>query len=151
MRVRRESTRTPWPVASVLWIAGALALLAPPLVRWFASPVSFHVPLTPVDRVNWLYARQWALVQEAREAVPDGQAFTAIAKDKDEEMLLFMLSIGVLRNRFPMPSSYWANPVADGARARYVVSYECVEPAGSPRLVKRFPEGCVWERLDPAR
>ncbi len=151
MMVRRESARAPWPVASVLWIAGTLSLLAPPFVRWMASPVSFHVPLTPVDRVNWLYARQWALVQEAREAVPAGQTFTTIAKDKDEEMLLFMLSVGVIRSRFPMPTSYWRMPVADGAQARYVVAYECLEPAGASRLVRRFPEGCVWERPDPAR
>lgn len=151
MMVRRDSTRAPWRVSSVLWIAGTLALLAPPLVRWIDSPVSLAIPLTPVDRVNWLYARQWALVQEAREVVPAGETFTTIAKDKDDEMLLFMLSVGVIRKRFPIPTSYWHRPVAEGAQARYVVSYECFEPAGAPRLLRRFPEGCVWERSDPAR
>jgi len=149
--VRRESSRAPWPVSSVLWIAGALSLLAPPLIRWIASPVSLTIPATPVDRVNGLYARQWALVQEAREIVPAGQSFTTIARNKDDEMLLFMLSVGVLRNRSPVPSSYWKGPVAEGARARYVVSYECFEPPGAARLMRRFPEGCVWERSDPAR
>ena len=149
--VRRESSRAPWPVSSVLWIAGSLSLLAPPLIRWIASPVSLTIPMTPVDRVNWLYARQWALVQEAREIVPAGQSFTTIARNKDDEMLLFMLSVGVLRNRSPVPSSYWKGPVAEGARARYVVSYECFEPPGAARLMRRFPEGCVWERSDPAR
>jgi hypothetical protein len=151
MMVRRESTRATWPVSSVLWIAGTLSLLAPPLIRWIASPVSLNIPTTPVDRVNWLYARQWSLVQQAHLIVPAGQSFTTIARDKDEEMLLFMLSLGVIRNRFPVPSSYWHRPVAEGARAPYVVSYECLEPPGAARLVRRFPEGCVWERSDPAR
>ena len=151
MMVRRGSTRAPWPAASVLWIAGTVMLLAPPLVRWMASPVSLALPLTPVDRVNTLYAREWALVHSATAVVPPGQSFTAIARDKDEEMILFMLSVGALRGQYPVPSSYWSRPVADGDRARYVVSYECVEPPGAPRLVRRFPEGCVWERPDPAR
>lgn len=149
--VRRESTRAPWPVSSLLWFAGTLALLAPPVIRWVASPVPISVPRTPVDHVNGLYARQWALIQAAREIVPAGQSYTLIARDKEEEMLLFMLSVGVLRDRSPMPSSYWKGPVAEGARARYVVSYECLEPSGGARLMRRFPEGCVWERADPAR
>ncbi len=149
--VRRESIRAPWPVASVVWIVGALSLVAPPLIGWIASPPSFRIPATPVDRVNYVYARQWSLLQKATSIVPAGQTFTTIAKDKDEEMLLFMLSLGVIRNRFPVPSSYWRVPVAEGASARYVVSYECLEPTGAARVVGRFPEGCVWERSGPER
>ncbi len=149
--VRRESTRAPWHVSSVLWIAGTLSLLAPPWIGWMASPVSVAIPVTPVDRVNGLYARQWILLQAARETIPAGQSFTTIARDKEEEMLLFILSLGVLRDRFPVPASYWKRPVAEGARARYVVSYECIEPSGAARLVRRFPEGCVWERPGPVR
>jgi len=148
MMIRRDSTRAPWSVSSVVWIAGTLSLLVPSLARWIPPPASISVPLTPVDKVNWLYARQWALVQEARELVPAGQSYTTIARDKDEEMLLFMLSLGVLRDRYPVPTSYWKGPVAEGARARYVVSYECFEPSGAARLVRRFPEGCVWERSE---
>ena len=151
MMGRRESNRAPWPVASALWIAGTLSLLAPPFVRWMATPVSLAVPSTPVDRVNGLYARLWTLVHEASAIVPAGQSFTAVAKDKDEEMILFMLSVGALRGQYPVPSSYWERPMAEGDRARFVVSYECVEPSGAPRLVRRFAEGCVWERSDPAR
>jgi hypothetical protein len=151
MTVRRESTRASWTVSSVLWIAGTLSLLAPPLIRWVASPAPVTFPRTPVDRVNGLYARQWALLQEARDIVPPGQSYTTIARDKEDEMLFFMLSLGVLTDRSPMPSSYWKGPVALGARARYIVSYECFEPPGGARLVRRFPEGCVWVRPDPAR
>lgn len=145
MTSRPRSVRAPWSVSSVMWIAGTLSLLAPPLVRWVASPVSISVPSTPVDRVNWLYARQWLLLQAAREIIPAGQSYTTIAKDKGDEMLLFMLSLGVLTDRLPAASSYWKGPVAEGARARYVVSYECVDPDGA-LLLRRFPEGCIWER-----
>jgi len=150
MMVQRESTRAPRSAASVLWIAGTLALLAPPIVRWMASD-SLTLPRTPVDRVNTLYAREWALVQSAIAVVPAGQSFTAIARNKDEEMVLFMLSVGALRGQYPVPSSYWERPVPEGDRARYVVSYECFEPPGATRLVRRFPEGCVWERPGPPR
>jgi hypothetical protein len=142
---------SPWPGSAVLWIVGTLLLLAPPLIRWVAWPVPISVPRTPVDHVNGLYARQWALIEAARGIIPPGQTYTAIARDKEDEMLLFMLSLGLLADRAPMPSSYWKGPVAEGGRARYVLSYECFEPPGGARLVRRFPEGCVWERAGLAR
>ena len=151
MTERPRSPRRAWSLLPVSWFVGTLSLLAPPLTRWIATPVAMLVPQTPVDHVNYLYARLWTLIQEARTIVPAGQSYTAIARDKEEEMLLLILSMGVLWDRVPMPSSYWKGPVAEGARARYILSYECFEPIGPVRLVRRSPVGCVWERADPAR
>lgn len=145
---RRQTLRAPGFVSTAVWVAGTLAFLALSLARWISPPAPISIPRTPVDRVNGLYARQWALVQEAKTVVPTGQSYTAIAKDREAEMLLFMLSLGVLTDRLGVPTSYWKGPVREGAGARYVVSYECVEPEGAV-LVRRFPEGCIWERRDP--
>lgn len=130
-----------------VWVVGTCVLLVPPVIGWFSAPVSLKMPETPVDHVNPLYARQWVLLQQAKELVPRGESYTVIARDKDEEMALFMLSIGVLVDRTAAPSSYWNRPEAEsGSRARYVVSFECLEPTGPKRLVGRLSNGCVWDR-----
>ncbi len=133
---------------SAVWIAGTCALLVPPVVGWFSTPESFRIPETPVDRTNALYAQEWLLLQQTKEIIPPGQSYTVIAGDKNEEMLLFMLSLGVLLDRPAMPTTYWRIPQPEqGDRARYVVSFGCVEPAGRKRLVRRTTNGCIWEEL----
>jgi hypothetical protein len=147
MKSRRESTRAPWPVFSLLWVAGTLSLLVGPVGAWVSAGPRLRIPATPVDLVNSVYARQWLLVQKARDFIPAGESYTAIAGDKDEEMLLFMLSFGVLFDREALPTSLWKVPfVGAGDRARYVISFGGERPAGPARLVRRFADGCVWER-----
>jgi hypothetical protein len=132
-------------ISAAAWVGGTLALVALTLARWIAAPPSLAIPATPVDRTNSYYARHWALVNEARSVIPPGQTYTVIASDPDSEMLLFMLSLGVLTDHMPFPSSYFRVPMPHGKSARFVVSYDCVEPENA-RLLRRFPEGCVWER-----
>ena len=132
----------------ILWIAGTLSLLAPPVIGWLSSREPVHLPLTPVDGVNVVYARQWMLLQQAREVIPPGETYTTAARDrKYDEMLLFMLSLGVVLDAYPVPSSYWQGDTGLGKLARYVIAFECVEIPGA-RLVRRFHDGCVWERVD---
>jgi len=146
MKSRRESTRAPWPVSSVLWVGGTLSLLIGPVGAWVSAGPRLRIPATPVDLVNSVYARHWLLVQEARDFIPAGESYTAIAGDKDDEMLLFMLSSGVLFDRVALPTSLWKVPVVGADRARYVISFGDERPAGPARLVRRFADGCVWER-----
>jgi hypothetical protein len=136
--------RTP----AAAWVIGTLVLVTLTLARWIAAPSSLAIPATPVDRTNAYYARHWSLVNEARRVIPPGQTYTVIAADRDSEMLLFMLSLGVLTDHRPLPSSYFRVPLPHGKCARFVISYDCIVPEDA-RLLQRFPEGCVWERPTP--
>lgn len=121
------------------------------LLDMLGSGVPLRIPATPVDRVNPLYARQWRLLQRATRSIPAGQSYTVIARDPDHEMLLFMLSLGVLPDRVARPTNYWKIPQhGNGDRARYVLAYDCAPVSGGARLVRRYEEGCVWERAESA-
>jgi hypothetical protein len=134
-------------VPPLFWSLGTIPLLFTPVARMAGSRAfdAISPPRTPVDHVNGTYARQWALLQAARELVPAGASYTALAADKGDEMLLLMLSLGLYTDRYPLASSYWTSPVADGALARYVIAYDCPDPSGAT-LTRRFPEGCLWVR-----
>jgi hypothetical protein len=134
--------------STAVWVLGTLALVTLTLVRWNSLPASLSVPATPVDRTNPFYARHWTLLHEARGVIPPGQTYTAVAVDRESEMLLYMLSLGVLSDHRPIPSSYFRIPLPRGKSARFVISYDCVVPEDA-RLLRRFPEGCVWERPTP--
>lgn len=134
--------------SAVVWLLGTLALVALTLARWIAAPASLTVPATPVDRTNPFYARHWILLHEARGVIPPGQTYTAVAVDGESEMLLYMLSLGVLTDQRAIPSSYFRTPLPRGKSAHFVISYDCVVPEDA-RLLRRFPEGCVWERPTP--
>ena len=78
--------------------------------------------------------------------ISPGASYTVTARDADLEMLLYMLSYSALPDRIPYPTRYWGFSQNDGARARYVVAYDCLgAEAGLPE-VRRFTEGCVLER-----
>lgn len=134
--------------SAAVWLLGTLALVALTLARWISAPASLAVPATPVDRTNAFYARHWTLVHEAVGVIPPGQTYTTVAADLESEMLLYMLALGVLTDNLALPSSYFRVPQPHGRNARFVISYDCVVPENA-RLLRRFPEGCVWERPTP--
>lgn len=133
------------------WLIGTCLLLAHPFHDWLRISAPLGIPQTPVDNVNFLYAEQWLLLTEAARVIPEGHSYTAIARDRETEMLLFILSLGALPGREPLPTSYWrATRGSEADRAEYVVSFECVEPPGRNRLRLRFATGCVFDRgVDP--
>lgn len=132
--------------ASAVWVVATLLLLMSLVLGWRSA--SLRIPDTPVDRVNTLYAKQWLLLRQAEAIIPPGQGYTVIAEDKDEEMLLFELSLGVLPDRPAIPTSYWRTLQPGGDRARYVVSFECLVPPGQRQLVARVANGCVFATFD---
>lgn len=138
----RASSRSP-----TFWLIGTCLLLAHPLHNWLQSSAPLRFPQTPVDNVNLLYAEQWLLLKEAARIIPEGHSYTAVARDRDTEMLLFILSLGALPGREPLPTSYWRATLGSEAdRAEYVVSFGCVEPPGRNRLRLRFATSCVFDR-----
>ncbi len=132
-----------------LWLAAAALLLSFPLLHWHRIPARdrWRASATPLDRTNGALAEEWRFLKRAGESVPADASFTVLAEDGDREMSLFMIAIGLLPDRWPLPSSYFRKPVAAGARAEYVLAFRC-DPRGAAGavLVRRFPEGCVYRR-----
>jgi hypothetical protein len=125
--------------AALLFIPGLsksrLPLLAP-----------LRVPKTPVDLVWDRYARFWSFLKEARHHVPPGQTYTVVAPDREDEMYLYMLSLGIFEKQVALPTSYFGHPTPDGERARFVLAYRNTAGGPKDRLVARLEEGAIYER-----
>ncbi len=136
---------------SVLWVFGALTLLSGVLVYWLRlSDRAMTIPATSVARIQQMYSDQLLLLREAEKLIPEGASYTAVAFDRDAEMSLFMFSLSELLNRYPLPMSYYGGPVTEvGGRARFVVSYRCETLEPGLKLLGKFPQGCVYERMGP--
>ena len=132
---------------SALWITAAAILFVPGLwTSRLPSPATLRVPKTPVDLTWDRYARFWSFLKEARHHVPEGRSYTIIASDRDEEMYLYMFSLGIFERHVALPSSYFGHPTGGGDRARYVLAYHRVLKNVDLRLVASLEEGAVYER-----
>jgi hypothetical protein len=139
------------PRVSAVWIAAAVLLFVPGLwtSRLPLFTTTFRIPKTPVDLTWDRYARFWSFLKEARHHVPEGRSYTVIASDRDEEMYLYMFSLGIFERHVALPSSYFGHPTGDGDRARYVLAYHRVLKTVDLRLVASLEEGAVYERTHP--
>jgi hypothetical protein len=137
----------PW-----IWLAGATAVLIAGLSTSRNPPSRplLTVPATPLDLTNVGLAHLWNFLAEVRDKVPEGASYTVLAPNPDDEMALYMLSLGVLDKQVALPSSYFGAATPGGGEARYVLSYGGVLPGtDGARLVFRARDGAVYER--PAR
>ncbi len=112
------------------------------------SPASlFNVPATPLDLTNARLAGLWSFLVEVRDKVPEGASYTLLAPDPDDEMVLYMLSLGILHKNAALPSSYFGAARPEGARARYVLSYGSdLRGSQGTLLVFRARNGAVYTR-----
>lgn len=115
----------PRHVSRWLWLGGALLLLAGPLSHRLARPLGdqLHVPGTPIDRSNWVMAREWAFLQSCRGFVPPRASLTVLAPDPDAETNLYMMALGIFPGNTVLPTSYFGNAVSEGDRAEFVLVY----------------------------
>ena len=114
--------------------------------------VSFALPDVPPARVNPAFAAQWRFLEKAKRTLPEGVSFTVRHADLDSEMSLFMFSLGMLLDQQPLPSSYFNGARPDGAAAEYILAMRPVVPdEPGLRLVARFKEGSVYQRVPPGR
>ena len=132
------------------WLAATLLLLAFPLADFIRLPAGewFRRPETPFDRTNADLHAQWALLLAARDHLPRDASFTVRAPSPDQEMSLFMLSLGLLGWEHARPTSYWgASLPEEGGRTRFVLSLgpPLADERGL-RLLQRLDTGCVYER-----
>ena len=134
-----------------IWILGASVVLAvgvhcsrlPPI------PLVFRPPQTPIDLTSPHGAGLWQFLIQVRDAVPAGASYTVQAPSVDDEMNLYMLSLGLLFRQEALPSSYYGIATPDpGRRARFVLVYGAAGArVGRGRLVRKIEGGAVYERM----
>ena len=140
----RRVLRNPW-----IWLGGATAVLIAGLStsRIPSSRLLLTIPATPLDLTNVRLARLWNFLAEVRDKVPEGASFTLLAADPDDQMSLYMLSLGVLDKQVALPSYYWGGAMPQGGQARYVLSYGGALPGTEGALlVFRARDGAVYAR-----
>lgn len=126
------------------WLCGLCLLLVAGGLRWALAPPSLQIPATPVDQVSVPVSRQWMLLLQAKELIPPGSSYSVTAATPEDEMMLHMLSVGILTGRRAVPRTYYGTPTrSSAAMAQFVVSYECAgEPPGGARHL--LLNGCLW-------
>ena len=132
--------------ASAVWIAAAALLFVPGLWRLPSLGTLLRIPSTPVDLTWDRHARFWSFLKEARHHVPAGQSYTVIAPDRDDEMYLYMFSLGLFEKHVALPTSYYGRPTGAGEGARYVLAYRRTPDISNVRLIARLEDGAVYER-----
>jgi hypothetical protein len=133
----------------VIWLAGAAAVLIAGLStsRLPSFRAALRIPATPLDLTNGRLARMWSFLEEARDRMPEGASYTVIASNPDDEMYLYMFSLGLLPTQRALPSSYYGNPQPVGLQARYVLSFGGRPPGTDGARVRfRSADGAVYER-----
>lgn len=138
-----------------LWLGACFALLLFPLASWLRIPAGYRLvlPDTPFDGIDPRKTEEWAFLWLARDLVPRGASYTVVARDAGTEMNLFMMALGILPDRLPLPTSYFGNRQPEGARARYVLAFGCSPPdePGLVRVGRRLRGGCVFRREEKGR
>jgi hypothetical protein len=87
---------------------------------------------SPFDNTRSGHAEQWIFLSEAAHNVPRGMTFTVRAPDRDIEMSLFMMAVGLLPEASPLPSSYYGQSTEMGDRARFVLEFEAPGSVQAP-------------------
>lgn len=132
-----------------IFLAAAVAVLVAGIVTSrMPSPAHlFRVPATPLDRTNARLARLWMFLLEVRDKVPEGASYTLRAPDADDEMALYMLSLGILYKHTALPSSYFGRATPEGVRARYVLAYGgALDGTRGALPIFRARDGIVYAR-----
>ena len=135
--------------STAIWALTGTALLAFAPRVWNRGHPARLLSLaeTPIDRPSPEGAAQWVFLSEARKHLPPGASYTIRAGNGEEEMNLFMMSLGLYQGHMPYPNSYFGIPIPGyAANADFVLSYRCAggEASGDANaLVARVRGGCV--------
>lgn len=117
-------------VAAVWWLGiviSAVMLFVQPLRR---GEIDLSL-ISPFDNTRSGHAEQWIFLSEAARHVPRDASFTVLAPDRDSEMGLFMMAVGLLPEASPLPSSYYGQPTGVGDQARFVLELAGPSPEQS--------------------
>jgi len=139
---------TPGGVVAAVWCFGIIISTAALVSLPLRSAEVDHSLRTPFDNTGSGHAAQWAFVSEASHHVPHGATFTVAAADRDLEMSLYMMAVGLLPEAVALPSSYYGRSTPIGERAGFVVEFEGSASDHPPRYhAIEVTGGWVWQRL----
>ena len=118
-----EGSMTKKKFAVSVWWLGTLFSIVTLLVhphRHGTLDLSRH---SPFDNTRSGHAEQWIFLSQAARQLPRGASFTILAPDRETEMSLFMMSVGLLPEASPLPSSYYGQSTAIGEEARFILGF----------------------------
>jgi len=103
-----------------------------------------------MDRTSGYMSDRIRLFRKASPFVHPGSSFTVRGTNDDDDMAMFMIALGVLPGRKAVPSSYFGHHVPNlSSQTRYLLDATCQTQVGpTVRLVRKFDEGCLFERMD---
>jgi len=101
-----------------------------------------------MDRTNPRLAEEWRFLWLAGGWVPRGATYTVLAADRNREMSLYMISLGLLPGRHPLPVSYHGSPLAEPPNgADFLLFFSCGSaPPSGYRIVQAVEGGYVYRR-----
>jgi hypothetical protein len=144
--MKRDRIAETTPAGAIWAIAGIVLLAFAPRVWSRGSPARlFSLAETPIDRPSPDAAAQWVFLSDSLKHLPRGASYTIRADTGDEEMNLFMMSLGLYEGHLPYPNSYFGVPIPGyAANADFVLAYGCGGAGrGANVLVARVRGGCV--------
>jgi len=101
-----------------------------------------------MDRTSGFLSDRLRLFRKAAPLVPRGATFTVRGRGDDDDMAMFMLALGVLPGRKANPHTYFGGFPNLEQESRYILDATCGEyDPREVRLVRKFDEGCVYERF----
>jgi hypothetical protein len=145
MGAEKPSIRSIVVAAWWLGTAVALALLLGIPLRLGTIDCSLR---SPFDNTHSGHADQWIFLNEAAHHVPRGATLTVLAADREIEMSLFMMAVGLLPEASTLPSSYYGRSTAIGDRARFVLEMNGSE---SERLTGAISTAIAGGRITERR
>lgn len=138
-------------VLIALWLSASGALLLFALFHWVESgsrPVVHRIP-SPIDRTDGYLSDRIRLFRKASPLVMRGSSFTVRGSGDDDDMAMYMLALGVLPGRKAAPYTYFGHAFPNlSSEARYILDATCgTYDESEVRLVRKFDEGCLFERF----
>jgi len=143
--VTRISTRNRTALALVsaaaLLVLHAVITISPgDIADW--SPIR-----TPVDRSADPYDDIWLFLEQARQLIPSGAAYTIVGNDGNLEMRMFMISLGILTDHEAIPTRYYSRDLTRlAANAEYILAYGREMQDKSLILVAHIDGGSIYRR-----
>lgn len=139
------------PALIALWLSASAVLLVFALFHWIESgsrPAVHRIP-SPMDRTSGHLSDRIRLFREAAPFIPPGSSFTVRGSGDDDDMAMFMLALGILPGRKAAPFTYFRHAFPNlSSEARYILDATCgTYDEREVRLVRKFEEGCVFERF----
>ena len=106
-----------------VWCLGALISVVILLAHSYRFDAIDLTRRSPFDNTGSGHAEQWIFLEEASRQVPEGASFTVVAPDRDTEMSLFMMAVGLVPESSPVPSSYYGQSTGRGDLAEFVLRF----------------------------